>query len=226
MVGRKMDKGTKVRLFTRGFFALCLFVLSGCINEDEGAPQIVSDRSSNRPVLAPTPTLPKIVRNTDRDVPDGWVPPSGVEKSWRAIIIHHSATESGSAAVFDKSHKEVNDWDGVGYDFVIGNGTDSGDGQVEVTFRWRQQRTGAHCKTPKNWANEEAVGICLVGNFNNAVPTPRQMWSLVKLVQFLKDRYRIPSSRIYGHRSTPGARVTDCPGRNFSMAKFKSMLNY
>jgi N-acetyl-anhydromuramyl-L-alanine amidase AmpD len=50
------------------------------------------------------------------------------------------------------------------------------------------------------------------------------MQSLVKLVRFLQSRYGIPKSRIYGHRDVPGARETDCPGKNFNMANFKSML--
>jgi len=71
-----------------------------------------------------------------------------------AIVIHHSATENGNAAIFDRMHREHNHWDGVGYDFVIGNGTNSGDGEVEVTFRWQGQIAGAHCGgTIGNWAN-------------------------------------------------------------------------
>jgi N-acetyl-anhydromuramyl-L-alanine amidase AmpD len=113
----------------------------------------------------------------------------------------------------------------VGYDFVIGNGTNSGDGEVEVTFRWREQITGAHTGgTPGNWANRDAVGICLVGNFNDVLPTARQMRSLAKLVRFLQARYKISASRIYGHGTTPGARGTDCPGRNFRMDRLKAML--
>ena len=113
-------------------------------------------------------------------------------------------------------------WEGVGYDFVIGNGIDSGDGQVEVTFRWRRQMAGAHCGgTPDNWANEDAVGICLVGNFNYTTPTTQQMQSLLKLVRFLKKRYGISNGSIYGHKNTPGAHVTDCPGHKFPMARLK-----
>jgi hypothetical protein len=148
-----------------------------------------------------------------------------VEKSWSAIIIHHSATERGNAAIFDKDHREINGWDGIGYDFVIGNGTNSGDGQIEVTFRWKQQITGAHCKTDNNWANKDGIGICLVGHFNNYPPSARQMQSLAELVRFLQKRYNIDTSRIYGHGTTPGARVTDCPGHMFPMARFKSMLD-
>lgn len=155
-----------------------------------------------------------------------WSPPSVLEKKWTAIIIHHSATKSGDTAIFDKWHRENNHWNGVGYDFVIGNGSDSGNGQVEVTYRWQKQVTGAHCGgTPNNWANKDGIGICLVGDFNKTQPTNAQMQSLIKLVRFLQSRYGIPKSKIYGHGTTPG-RVTDtdCPGRNFPMTWFKSQI--
>ena len=199
-----------------------LFVLSGCMNP-EPLPEITR---TSTPIIIPPPikVQSETTINTNGKVPRSWLPPSRLEKKWTAVIIHHSATPNGNAAIFDKWHSESNHWVGVGYDFVIGNGTDSTNGQVEVTFRWREQRTGAHCKTPGNWANENAVGICLVGNFNQTSPTTEQMQSLEKLVRFLQIRYGIPKNRIYGHNTTPGAAVTDCPGRNFSMAALKSRI--
>jgi len=221
-----MDKAITLKMFARACIVwCCLFVLSGCVYDDDPVPVIVEGYRTNKPAPLPPPPPPKTHNSANRNVPRDWVPPSRVERRWTAIVIHHSGTEIGNAAIFDRSHKEIRHWEGVGYDFVIGNGTNSGDGEVEVTFRWRRQLTGAHCKTPGNWANEKAVGICLVGDFNNGVPTRRQMWSLVKLVRFLQNRYRIPKSRIYGHKHTPGARVTDCPGKNFSLAWLKSMLD-
>jgi len=204
-----------------------LFVLGGCLYDSEPAPQIMHRPAISEPVpVEPTLVTPRqSQKSVDRDIPSDWLPPSRIEKKWRAIVIHHSGTENGNAAIFDRWHREGNDWDGVGYDFVIGNGTNSVDGRVEVTFRWREQRTGAHCKTPDNWANEQAVGICLVGNFNRTVPTSRQMQSLMKLLAFLQKRYGIPESQIYGHNTTPGARVTDCPGKRFPMARLKSTLD-
>ena len=219
------------RIFSRGIIVYsCLFVLGGCVYNDEPMPQIVHNPSG--PEFRPTqpkpamPTQPPKRTNIHKDIPRDWLPPSDLERKWTAIVIHHSGTKNGNAAIFDKWHREGNYWEGVGYDFVIGNGTNSGDGQVEVTFRWREQRTGAHCKTPNNWANEEAVGICLVGNFNDSTPTARQMQSLLKLVRFLQKRYGITKSRIYGHNTTPGARATACPGKKFPMAKLKSMLSF
>ena len=213
-------------MFSRLFIVWCCFlVLGGCAYNDEPMPEITYT-STSQVVLPPVRKAFPNPAGADKNIPRDWLPPSRVEKKWTAIVIHHSATENGSAAIFDKWHRENKYWEGVGYDFVIGNGTNSSDGAVEVTFRWRKQLTGAHCKTPNNWANEKAAGICLVGNFNRTVPTRRQMQSLVKLVRFLQNRYRIPKSRVYGHKTTPGARVTDCPGKRFSMARLKSMLDF
>lgn len=197
-------------------------VLGGCVS-DEPRPEILYEprrpvRPERQVYRVPSPLVVPTY-------PRGWVPPASLERRWKEIIIHHSDTDSGNMALFDEEHRNRG-WDGVGYDFVIGNGNGSGDGEVEVTFRWREQKTGAHCKTPNNWANEEAVGICLVGNFEQHRPTKRQMEALEELVEFLQRRYRIPKRHIYGHGSTPGARPTECPGRNFPMARFKAMLPF
>ena len=207
-------------------FYSCLFVLGGCIYNEEPMPEIVHSPDSEPKLVPPAViTLERTQASVYRNIPRDWMPPSALEKRWIAIVVHHSATENGNAAIFDKRHREENHWEGVGYDFVIGNGTDSGDGRVEVTFRWRRQIAGAHCGgTPGNWANKDAVGICLVGNFNHTIPTARQMQSLLKLTRFLQKRYGISRTRIYSHKTTPGARVTECPGKRFSMAKLKSML--
>jgi len=155
-----------------------------------------------------------------------WAPPSKIEKNWKAIVIHHSATDVGSVASIDDYHRNNNGWDGIGYDFVIGNGSGAGNGEVDSTFRWTQQKTGAHCKTDaSNWANEQSIGICLIGNFNNRKPSTSQMASLMKLVRYLADRYDIPKTRIYGHSTTPGHTTkTDCPGKNFPMSYVKTNL--
>ncbi len=207
-------------------FLSCVFFLGGCAINDEPMPEIVTSSRYEPRVIPPRVITPKQdSRGSYGNIPRSWFPPSQLEKGWRAVVVHHSATDTGNAAIFDKWHRERNHWEGIGYDFVIGNGTDSGDGQVEVTFRWRKQIPGAHCGgTPNNWANKDGVGICLVGDFNRSVPTSRQMQSLLKLIRFLQQRYRIPTSRVYGHKTTPGAHVTACPGRKFPIARLKSML--
>jgi hypothetical protein len=181
----------------------------GCVSEQ--MPQIVGEAPSLKPVK---------VQQTNP-----WQPPANVEKGWKAIVVHHSATPRGDAASIDKWHREVNHWDGIGYDFVIGNGTYTGDGSVEVTFRWEKQIPGAHCGgTENNWANVDGIGICLIGDFNQTEPSASQMKSLVELTRYLQERYKIPTSQVYGHRDVPGGHQTDCPGNNFPMAEFKAKL--
>jgi hypothetical protein len=211
------------------FLGFALF-LTGCVSQEEPMPVVVHDYGATSPVPAiPAPqqpiVQPKAPAVTPSYAPRSWFPPAHLEKSWSAIIVHHSATRNGNAAIFDKWHREENGWEGVGYDFVIGNGTDSGDGEIEATFRWRNQIPGAHTGgTPGNWANVDGIGICLVGDFDRSSPTSRQMQSLVRLVQFLQKRYGIPNSRVYGHGTTPGGHITDCPGRRFPMNWLKSNL--
>jgi len=218
--------------------AAVLFV--GCAEEESYTPQITGiepglHRSSSYPAYSSatgkTPSSPYKAKNYKSykpasSAPYGWTPSSRLERDWRAIVIHHSATNCGCVASFDDYHRRNNGWDGVGYNFVIGNGSGSGNGQVETTFRWTGQKTGAHCKTDEsNWANKSAVGICLVGNFDNSRPSRNQMASLMKLVRFLSERYDIPASRIYGHNTTPGHSTnTSCPGRNFPMSYVKTHL--
>jgi N-acetyl-anhydromuramyl-L-alanine amidase AmpD len=217
-------------MFDKVLLVCSVFVLGGCVYQDEPMPQITYDteyyKSSEtvKPKLS-TPAPSRAV-SSGESFPQGWVPSSAVEKKWTAIIIHHSGTKNGDSAIFDKWHRENNHWNGVGYDFVIGNGSDSGNGEVEVTYRWQKQVTGAHVGgTPGNWANRDGIGICLVGDFSKSQPTSAQMQSLVKLVRFLQSRYGIPKNRIYGHKDTPGAgTVTDCPGRNFPMNWLKSQV--
>lgn len=166
-------------------------------------------------IPAPMPMLPTVPPKIATVMPSlrEWVPPVA-PRPWRWIIIHHSATPTGGAMAFDKMHR-AKGWDELGYDFVIGNGTDTGDGQVEVGSRWVKQKIGAHAKTPDNRFNEYGVGICLVGNFDINRPSAKQMKSVEKLCAFLMDRYHIPASNIYGHGQT---KSTDCPGRNTNLA--------
>ncbi|MFH1062232.1 MAG: N-acetylmuramoyl-L-alanine amidase [Candidatus Omnitrophota bacterium] len=143
-------------------------------------------------------------------------------KKWKYIIIHHSATDSGSALGFDQSHHARGFDRGLGYDFVIANGTaNKPDGQIEVSPRWIKQEDGAHCKAGE--MNCKAIGICLVGNFNQDRVSKKQMDSLIYLVNRLRKYYNIPLKNILGHGQVKGAK-TECPGTKFPWTDFKSKL--
>jgi len=156
------------------------------------------------------------------NIPASWYPP-GPGHAWKTIVVHHSAGESGCAATFDRLHR-ARGWDELGYHFVIGNGSNTGDGAVEVGSRWRKQKHGAHCKTASNFYNKNGIGICLVGNFENHGPSGRQMASLRKLTAFLMQRYHISPDRIQGHGEVPGTH-TRCPGRRLSLSRLRRDLH-
>jgi hypothetical protein len=170
------------------------------------------------PPAPQNPGLPDVAVNALGE--PGWNVP--LAREWHAIVIHHSASVSGSAAAFDAAHK-ARGWDGLGYHFVIGNGSGSGDGQVEVGYRWTRQLAGAHDGNFEY--NQHGVGICLVGDFeHNGPPSPRQMAALQRLVIFLQAKTGVQTASIIGHGNVPG-RNTECPGRFFDMSGFRASLN-
>jgi N-acetyl-anhydromuramyl-L-alanine amidase AmpD len=69
-----------------------------------------------------------------------------------------------------------------------------------------------------NKYNQEGIGICLVGNFENTRPTPRQRQALKRLLASLQREYRISSRNIIGHNDVKTS--TLCPGRHFSVEDF------
>jgi hypothetical protein len=143
-------------------------------------------------------------------------------RKWEYIIIHHSATEEGDESYINFLHKRRG-WDGIGYDFVIDNGTrGKQDGEIEITPRWTKQADGAHCHASD--MNYKGIGICLVGNFSKERVSEKQLDSLVYVVNVLRKYYRIPVNNILGHGQVPGAR-TECPGKYFPWGEFRQKLD-
>lgn len=146
------------------------------------------------------------------------------ENDWRYIVIHHSATNGGNAADFDRYHRKVRGWKyGLAYHFVIGNGHGSDDGEIEVGNRWRKQIHGAH--TANMDYNRIAIGICIVGNLEEEMLTPRQFDSLYQIVLYLSKRYNIPLPNIIMHNQVTQKKGTLCPGRNFPYNELIQVIN-
>ena len=132
------------------------------------------------------------------------------DRQWQAIVVHHSATMRGTVAGIHRHHRDVNGWDGIGYHFVIGNGDGIADGRVEPTYRWREQRTGAHAG--HRGFNEFGIGVCLIGHFDRQPPTQAQLRALKQLRDELGQRYELAETRLIPHGRIKG---TACPGRHF-----------
>jgi len=139
-------------------------------------------------------------------------------RRWRYIVVHNSGTRQGNAKAFDYYHLHVRKMpNGLAYHFVIGNGTSTGDGQIEIGNRWRRQINGGHVHS--DYLNSIALGICLVGDFNRDFPTNRQLEATEELIRYLRqrvgkiDRYW---AIVKPHREiNPPRWPTDCPGNRF-----------
>jgi len=143
-------------------------------------------------------------------------------RPWSYIVVHHSATEVGNALTIDRAHHRRGFWEGLGYHFLIDNGTlGKGAGQIEIGPRWIKQQDGAHCNA--GGMNEQGIGICLVGNFSNGPVAKEQFESLVFLVRLLSAHYQIPLDQVIRHRDVPG-KDTECPGNLFPWHEFKERL--
>lgn len=145
---------------------------------------------------------------------------SKAEDRWTHIVIHHSGSSVDTLKSMNNSHVDKG-WDGIGYHFIIGNGVRTVDGEVQETFRYRQLKDGAHALTADLFYNKHALGICLIGNFNDTQPTDKQMISLKKLILTLKDKYSIMNKNIMIHKEV---KATECPGKNFPMEELRTWL--
>jgi hypothetical protein len=154
--------------------------------------------------------------------PDPSWEPRVTARPWKWIVLHHSDDRKGNFAKYDRIHRQSNGWDECGYHFVIGNGSLSRDGQVEIGTRWFKQKHGAHCKTEDNCFNDYGIGICLVGDFEDCGrPSCAQMQSLVSLCRWLMARFDIPAQNVLGHSD---CKATACPGRCFPWGELRSCL--
>ena len=146
------------------------------------------------------------------------------ESDWQYIVIHHTATGSGSVESIHAEHRrrkdaDGNPWLGIGYHFVVGNGHGMKDGAVESTFRWDEQLHGAH--SGHALFNARGIGVCLIGNFEQAPPTKEQMQSVRTLVAVLATRHQIPRERIIGHVAV---KATACPGKHFPLNELRQVI--
>jgi N-acetylmuramoyl-L-alanine amidase-like protein len=137
---------------------------------------------------------------------------------WKYIIVHNSGTRQGNARIFDYYHQHVRRMqNGLAYHFVIGNGTSSGNGQIEVGQRWIRQINGGHVHS--DYLNYISIGICLVGDFNRDLPTKAEYEALDELIRYLRRRVGKVDGRystVRGHREI-NPRPTDCPGNRFPL---------
>ena len=114
---------------------------------------------------------------------------------WQYIYIHHSKAPGGNALSIGQRTGGILDH------FLIGNGNGSENGEIQVGQRWTLQQPagilGHKQPLPQlSGAADNYISICLVGDFDQAPPTPRQLTQLQQLVQALQRRLGIPGASV------------------------------
>ena len=115
------------------------------------------------------------------------------------IIIHHSASpaKTTTPADIEKWHLEKGFSD-IGYHYMIDNNGEIHKGRLEKTI-------GAHCKG----GNRNSIGICVFGDFEKEIASPKAFSTLIDLTENISLRYKI--KKILPHLSLG---KTKCPGKN------------
>ncbi len=206
-VGRQID-------YVLGAILLMFVAASGVMDRSPSGSAVASPACSAQAGAAAASL--RLVSDAKPSLPVAWQPAAPL-RPWKYLVLHHSATAGGSVAAIHREHRQRRDaagnaWLGIGYHFVVGNGQGMADGAVEPTFRWRGQLQGAHAGDRRH--NEQGIGICLIGNFEEGPPTANQIAATQKLVAALCGPLQIAPDAVLLHRDIA---ATACPGRHFSL---------
>ena len=164
---------------------------------------------------------------------NSWAPDASAaidQDRWDHIIIHHSGRMTGTVRDLDARAKSAG-LNGVGYHFVIGNGSGLSDGVVEEGYRWTQQLPGAHVaisanassveREQANRLNRSSIGICVIGNGDRQPFTEAQLRALVELVCSLQETWAIPATSVRLHSDVS---LDSGPGRFFPTARLEAHI--
>lgn len=120
------------------------------------------------------------------------------------LVIHHTATPTTTTIEqMANYHVWTNGWPGIGYHYVID--------EAGKIFQTNWLSTISYHSYA---ANNDSVGIALIGWFDDYEPTQAQIDAAARLVDMLKAREDLTISSIIGHRQSPTS-STRCPGNTW-----------
>jgi hypothetical protein len=163
-------------------------------------------------VLAPSPLVPGAAWSLMAvdSIDQAFLTRSPIRQDqWQTIYIRHTRSRAGNAESIGRETGGLPDH------FLIGNGYGCNDGELQVGKRWNEQQPAG------GGINPGCIVICLVGDFDQSIPTERQMESLVRLVSALQKRLGIPTQNVivYDRPGSPAG-----IGRNFPISSLAKAL--
>ena len=163
---------------------------------------------------------------------------------WSHIVIHHSFTgdtklpdtvgirrfhtsyRQGGNIITEEEYYEKKaeglgglsrPWKDIGYHWLIER---LSDGVPTMIAGRSMMMHGAHCR--ENGMNRRGIGVCVVGNYDEAPPPEDMLEYAADKVAWLCRMYRIPVENIHGHRDF--AAYKSCPGTKFDMEYFRERV--
>jgi len=131
-------------------------------------------------------------------------------RSWKYIFIHQSKTTYADTR---------SPGDEVGDHFVICNGAGAGDGDLMLSYRWREQQA-ATAPEGASSIDPDCISICLVGDIDRTKPTQAQLRRLSELISSLRGKYGIPANRVFTSNEPSPAGI----GKKFPAEEFARQL--
>ncbi len=125
------------------------------------------------------------------------------------LWLHHSASQGEderSVRAIQNYHMDVKKWNDIAYSFLVDN--DAPD--VDVFEGRGPGISGGHTLGH----NTISHAICVLGNFNDDVPTDQALETIAQLVAHGYEEEWWPLGFTGGHRDTRGSNPGDCPGDN------------
>ena len=136
------------------------------------------------------------------------------------LVFHGSASKEGGAAQLDRLHRQAKGLrGGLAYHFVIGNGTQSADGAVEVGRRWLAGKSEGGVTSAEEGTT--SISVCFIGDFHSAGPSNAQLEALDELVDYLT--VKIGPLTVLSHRELEGGEVS-CLGPFFPDSQIMDAL--
>ena len=122
------------------------------------------------------------------------------------IVVHHSASDRSQSIESIRQYHLSRGWDDIGYHMLVDfNGAIHMGRPLEIP--------GAHALG----FNQQSIGICCVGNFEEEKPTAEMISALTSLLANLCRDFNIPVERIIGHfevrKFVPAQTGELCPGK-------------
>lgn len=140
---------------------------------------------------------------------------TGIDKQQpnRYIVIHHTAS-NGDNRISDiaRIHLGERQWSKVAYHYFIDKNN-----QVWQFLPETESAPNAYHR------NNDAVAICIAGNFSEKQVPDSTLQVLADLCRIVMARNNITPDNVVRHRDVPD-NPTECCGSNFNIVKFRKML--